>query len=113
MNHTPFRREGVYPYDYMDSFDRFEETELPSQYAFFSKLSGSPCSDSGYTHATQVWNAFQCKTIADYHEIYLQLDVLLLADCFEKFRKTLLHRSWSCMGCCSSHVTCRSTSHSR
>ena len=44
------RRKGVYPYDYMDSFDRFEETELPSQDAFFSKLSGSPCSDSEYTH---------------------------------------------------------------
>ena len=80
------RRKGVYPYDYMDSFDRFEETELPSQDAFFSKLSGSPCSDSEYTHAARVWDAFGCKTIADYHDIYLQLDVLLLADFFEKFR---------------------------
>ena len=44
----------LYPYDYMDSFDRFDETKLPSQDAFFSKLSGSPCSDSEYTHATQV-----------------------------------------------------------
>ena len=36
------RRKDVYPYDYMDSFDRFDETKLPSQDAFFSKLSGSP-----------------------------------------------------------------------
>ena len=49
------RRKRVYPYDYMDSFDRFEETELPPQDAF---LSGSPCSDSEYTHATRVWDAF-------------------------------------------------------
>ena len=63
----------------MDSFDRFEETELPSQDAFFSKLSGSPL-DSEYTHATRVWDTFRCKTMADYHDIYLQLDVLLLAD---------------------------------
>ena len=84
------RRKGVYPYDYMDSFDRLEETELPSQGAFFSKLSGSPCSDSEYTHATRVWDAFECKTIGDYHDIYLQLDVLLLADFFEKFRRTCL-----------------------
>ena len=34
------RRKGVYPYDYMDSFDRFEETELAPQDAFFSRLSG-------------------------------------------------------------------------
>ena len=77
----------VCPYDYMDSFDRFEETELLSQDPFFSKLSGSPCSDSEYTHATQVWDAFRFETMAD---IYLQLDVLLLTDFFEKFRKTCL-----------------------
>ena len=84
------RRKGVYPYDHMDSFHRFDETKLPSQDAFFSKLSGSPCSDSEYTHATRVWTAFGCRTMADYHDIYLQLDVLLLADVFEKFRTTCL-----------------------
>ena len=48
------RRKGVYPYDYMDSFDKFEETELPPQDAFFNKFSGSPCSDSEYTHALRM-----------------------------------------------------------
>ena len=67
------RRKGVYPYDYMDSFNRFEETALPSQDSFFSKLSGSPCSDSDYTHATRVWNAFGCQTIADYRDIYFTI----------------------------------------
>ena len=66
----------------MDSFDRFDETKLPSQDVFFSKLSGSPCSDSVYTQATRVWTAFGRRTIADYHATYLQLDVLLLADFF-------------------------------
>ena len=84
------RRKGVYPYDYMDSFDRFEETALPSQDAFFNNLSGSPCSDTEYIHATRVWDAFGCQTISDYHDIYLQLDVLLLTDFFEKFRRTCL-----------------------
>ena len=55
----------------MDSFNRFEETELPSQDAFSSKLSGSPCSDSNYAHATRVGDAFICKTMVDYHDIYL------------------------------------------
>ena len=84
------RRKGVYPNDYMDSFGRFEVTALISQDSFFSKLSGSPCSDYEYTHATSVWNAFGCQTIAGYHDIYLQLDVLLLADFFKKFHKTYL-----------------------
>ena len=83
------RREGVYPYDYMDSFGRFEETVLPSQYSFFSKLSSSSCSDSEYTHATRVWDAFGSETIADYHYIYLQLNVLLLADFFFQKLDTL------------------------
>ena len=45
------RSNGIY--NYMDSFDRFDETKLPSQDAFFSKLSGSPCSDLEYTHTTR------------------------------------------------------------
>ena len=73
------RRKGVYPYDYMDSFSRFDETKLPSQDVFFSKLFGSPCLDSEYTPATRVWTAFGCRTMADYHDIYLHLDVFRTA----------------------------------
>ena len=85
------RRKGIYPYNYMDSFARFVEIELPPQSAFFSKLSGDPCTDADYAHAVAVWNAFACETHGDYHAIYLQLDVLLLADFFEKFRKICLN----------------------
>ena len=84
------KRKGVYPYDYMDSFGRFDESRLPSQDAFFSKLSDSPCSDTEYAHATQVWIAFECESMADFHDIYLKCDVLLLADFFEKFRASCL-----------------------
>ena len=52
------RRKGVYPYDYMDSVERFDEPELPSQEAFFNKLSGSSCSDIDYAHVSRVWDAF-------------------------------------------------------
>ena len=68
------RRKGVYPYDYMDSFERFEETELPPQEKFFNKLSGDSCSDVDYAHAVRVWDAFNCETLGDYHDVYLQLD---------------------------------------
>ena len=42
------KRKGFYPYDYIDSFDRFDESRLPSQDAFFNKLSDSPCSNTEY-----------------------------------------------------------------
>ena len=74
--------KGVYPYDYMDSFARFDESRLPSHNAFFRKLSDSPCSGMEYVHATQVSTAFGCEVMADYHNIYLKCDVLLLADFF-------------------------------
>ena len=59
------KRKWFYPYDYMNSFARFDESRLPSQDAFFSKLSDSPCSDTEYAHATQVCNAFECESVAD------------------------------------------------
>ena len=46
------KRKGVYPYDYTDSFARFDESRLPSQDAFFCELSASPCSDTEYARAT-------------------------------------------------------------
>ena len=74
----------------MDSFDPFGDTELPPQVAFFSKLSGYSCSNADYAHAVRVWDAFNCKILGDYHDVYLQLDVLLITDFFEKFRRTCL-----------------------
>ena len=47
-------------------------------------------SDSDHQHALNVWNALNCKTIRDCHDLYLKSDVLLLADVFENFRKTCL-----------------------
>ena len=84
------KRKGVHPYDYMDSFDRLDDSRLPLQDAFFSKLSDSPCSDTEYAHATQVLTAFECESMVNYHDIYLKCDVLLLTDFFERFRATCL-----------------------
>ena len=84
------RRKGIYPYDHMNSFERFSETCLPSQKAFYSKLMDEHVSDDDYKHAQNVWKTLGCKTIGDYHDSYLKSDVLLLADVFENFRKTCI-----------------------
>ena len=83
-------QKGVYPYDYMDSFNRFEETQLPNKEDFYSILNDEHISDEDYEHAKRVWKKLRCKTMGDYHDYYLASDVLLLSDVFENFRKTCL-----------------------
>ena len=84
------KQKGVYPYDHMDSFQKFEETELPTQEQFYSILNNEHISADDYQHAQNVWKTFNMKSMADYHDLYLKADVLLLVDVFENFRKTCL-----------------------
>ena len=81
-------QKGVYPYEYIDNNNKFLETTLPSQNHFFSTLSGKGITDEQYTQAKTVFNTMGCKTLGDYHDIYLKTDVLLLADIFENFRSS-------------------------
>ena len=82
--------KGVYPYEYMDSTERFNETKLPSIDKFYSQLSESGITKEEYEHALNVWNKFNIKNMGEYHDLYLKTDVLLLTDVFETFRKTAI-----------------------
>ncbi|XP_074655657.1 uncharacterized protein LOC141909170 [Tubulanus polymorphus] len=64
------------------------DTQLPSKGAFYSKLSEAGISDQDYAHAQKLWATFQCRTMGDYHDLYLRTDTVLLADVFENFRST-------------------------
>ena len=83
-------RKGVYPYEYIDSHERFNETQLPPIETFYSKLSDETVSQNDYEYAQNVWKEFNCKTLGDYHDLYLKSDVTLLADVFQTFRKTCM-----------------------
>ena len=83
-------RKGVYPYEYMDSWERFADTRLPPKASFYSKLTGEHISDKDYAHAQNVWEVFGCQSMGDYCDLYCRTDVLLLADVFETFRKTCM-----------------------
>ena len=84
------KQKGTYPYDYMDSFQKFNNTQLPIKKDFFSILYNQHITHEQYNHAQTVWNTFDLKTMGDYHDLYLKSDTLLLADIFENFRKTCL-----------------------
>ena len=84
------KRKGFYPYEYMDTEDKLNVTKLPPREAFYSRLSGKGISKADYNHALKVWNVFKMKTFKEYHELYNETDVLLLADVFENFRNSSL-----------------------
>ena len=83
-------QKGVYPYDFMDSFEKFDQTELPAKEHFYSILNDQDITDDEYDHAKKVWKTFKIKTMGEYHDLYLGSDVLLLTDVFENFRKTCM-----------------------
>ena len=79
-------RKGVYPYEYMDSWKRFNQTELPDKESFYSELNKEGITDEDYTHVQKVWKEFNIKNLGEYHDLYVQSDTLLLVDVFENFR---------------------------
>ena len=98
-----FLRKGVYPYEHMDSFERFQVTEFPFE-VFGSTLNQGivydersegeiekePITREDYEHGQKVWKEMGCKTLGDYSKLYCMSDTLLLADVFEAYRDLAL-----------------------
>lgn len=80
-------RKGIFCYDYVSSWNKLDETCLPSKSEFYSKLTECEISDDNYQFATDIWQIFRIKTLGEYSDLYLKTDILLLADVFENFRE--------------------------
>ena len=87
---TLLLRKGVYPYEYMDNWERFNETSLPSKESFYSNLNMEDIDDIDYKHGNNVLNKLKLNNLGYYHDLYVQSDTLLLADVFEDFRDICL-----------------------
>ena len=83
--------KGVYPYDYMNSSDKFNESQLPSIEDFYSQLYEEGITDTQHTRAKVIWENFNIKNLGEYHDLYLMTDVYLLSDVFENFRDMCLN----------------------
>ena len=86
-----FKQKDAYPYEYMDSFERFNEEKLPDKKCFYDSVKDGTAGDNGhirnedYLTCNKIRNKFIMKNMGDYHDYYLKKDILLLADVFEKF----------------------------
>ncbi|CAB3982653.1 Gastrula zinc finger [Paramuricea clavata] len=83
-------QKGVFPYEFLDDIGKLNTQGLPSKDKFYSSLYESEVKEEDYQKAQKVWDHFMMKTMRDYHDLYLETDVLLLADVFENFRRTCL-----------------------
>ena len=95
------KQKGVYPYEYINSFKRFNEKKLPDKECFYSSVKNKTTGDNGeildghisdenYVMCKKIWNKFNMKNMGDYNDQYLEKDVLLLADIFGRFISTCL-----------------------
>ena len=104
------KQKGAYPYEYMNSLEKFNEEKLPARKCFYSstkkgkignngKISEGHISIKDYLTCEKIWDKFDIKYMGDYRNHYLKKDVLLLADVFEKFNDTCL-KFYGLDSCC-------------
>ena len=95
------KQKGAYPYEYMNSFKRFNEDKLCARKYFYSSTKDKKISEDGkisdghviiedYMVCEKICDKFKMKNMGDYHDHYLKKDVLLFADVFEKFNVACL-----------------------
>ena len=79
-------QKGVFPYSYLDSFDKLNSAEYPKNESFYDNLKDTNIEIKEYKRGKKLWDYFKCKSFKEYMEFNLTCDILILADCFESFR---------------------------
>ena len=88
---TLFLQKGFYTYEYMDDWEKFNETSLPEKEDFYSHLNMEDIIAADYVQAKRVCKDFEIKNLGEYHDLYVQSNTLLLADVFENFINTCIN----------------------
>ena len=79
------KQKGVFLYDYFDSLEKLHQKSYPTKEQFFNTLSNKECTLEDYLRGKTIWDKFNCKTLKDYHDLYLKYGVLLLTDFLKNF----------------------------
>ena len=80
-------RKGVYPYEFMDDWEKFDETKLPEKEDFYSNLNIEDIADADCMHAKRVCKYVEIKNVGEYHDLHLKSDTILLADIFQNVKE--------------------------
>ena len=99
------KQKDAYPYEYMNSFERFHEQRLPARKYFYSSTKDGKIGDDDkildghinfkyYLTCEKIWNKFEMKNMRNYHDHYLKKDASLSPDVFKKFINTYLKFYW-------------------
>ena len=83
-------RKGIYSYEYIDIWERFDETSLLDEEGFFSSLNMKKITSVDYRHAKKVYKEFKLKKLGHYNDLCVKSDTLMLADVFESFRNNCI-----------------------
>ena len=71
--------------------ENFKEPLPLKKECYYSETNNANISDDDLEHVKKVCNAFNITNLGDYHDLYVSLDVALLADVFENFRDTTIN----------------------
>ena len=85
-NYKLLTEKGIYPYDYFDNKNKYDELQLSEKEKFFNKLNNKNISNDDYKHAIEVFKTFKCKNLLD----YLKTDICHLSDIFQSFQILLI-----------------------
>ena len=66
--------KGIYPYEYVDDWEKFNETLLPEKEEFYNNLNMEGIADADYMHTKRVCKCFEIKNLGEYHELHLKSD---------------------------------------
>ena len=83
-------KKDVYLYEYIDDWEKFNNTSLNEKEDFYYHLNMEDITDADYMQAKRICKDFELKNLGEYHDLFAQSDTLLLADVFENFRNMSL-----------------------
>jgi len=79
--------KGIFPYHFLDSFEKLNYPVLPARDEFENIM------PEDYVRAQEAWDEFECDNLGDYMRRYLEMDVRQLCDVFQNFRSLTRQQS--------------------